>query len=125
MNKRLEGIPIYEHIPGRIEAKVYNEIRLGLLRLKKSSLRIQLQGLRTLDIILEEDAWVVVDNTLADAPIMAWLDFELPSRTSLHEPIPCTINYYHAHASIIRERVLEDTYRQIHSLLHPESIHQD
>lgn len=121
MNKRIEGVPVYEQIPSRIEAKIYNEIRLGLIRQKKTSLRFTLEGLRTLDIILENDAWIVVDRSLGDAPIMAWLEFETPGRETLHAPVLCKINYYHAHASIIRERILENTYRQVHALLHPDT----
>ena len=62
--------------------------------------------MRTLDFLLDEETWIIVDRSLNDIPVMAWLDFETKDR-SLHEPLNCTLNLYHVHATIIQPRVIE------------------
>jgi hypothetical protein len=104
VNKRLEDIPVYEKKIKPIEANIFNAIRVRQLRLKKS-LRFELKDLRTLDLILENDAWIVVDRSLNDIPVMAWIDFS--HRDNLHLPVECTILYYHAHAEKIEQKILE------------------
>jgi hypothetical protein len=70
-------------------------------------LHIELPRLRTLELILEKDSWIVIDQALNDMPVLAWLDFELGQRSSLHEPIPCQRRTYHTHAPLIVEKVFE------------------
>jgi len=104
MNKWLEDIPVYEKKTGQLDANLFNSIRVRQLRLKRS-LRFEIKGLRTLDFILENDAWIVVDRDLNDIPVIAWTDF--PHRDNLHLPVVCTILYYHVHAEKLEEQILE------------------
>lgn len=100
---RLNSIPSLRSTPATVPAARYNRVRLALRRLE-NPLRIELPGLRSLDVILEDDVWVIVDRELNDIPIVAWTGFE--SRSSLHTPLRCTLRHYHAHAGAILDIAL-------------------
>lgn len=99
----LDQLPIYSGREAKIPAPRYNRVRLAMRRLG-GPMRLELPGLRTLDLILEDQVWAVVDRSLNDIPVMAWTDFA--HRSDLHTPVPCTMRYYHAHARMIEDRVL-------------------
>lgn len=100
---RLNNIPSLSSAPATVPAARYNRVRLALRRLE-NPLRIELPGLRSLDMILEDEVWAIVDRDLNDIPIVAWTGFE--SRSALHTPLRCTLHYYHAHASAILDTAL-------------------
>lgn len=107
MNSRLENIPVYASRAGKVSAEHFNLAHIALKRLGKgNSIRIPLPKLRTLELIIEPDAWIVIDTALNEVPIIAWLDFQTRDR-ALHEPVSCTVNYYHVHGGIIRGKALE------------------
>lgn len=106
IRRRLDDLPIYEIRDSHIDASHYNLVHIALKRLGKS-LRFELPRLRTLDLILEDDAWAVVDRDLNDIPVIAWVDFQTRHRDNLHEPIRCQQRLYHAHALIIVDKVIE------------------
>lgn len=106
LSARLRDLPIYHRLPDSIEAHRFNRARLALRRVA-NPLRFGLAGLRGLDLSLEDEAWVCVDRTLNDMPVLAWLAFATAERTGLHLPVNCQLRYYHAHAEMIREKVLE------------------
>lgn len=108
MASRLDDLPRYGSRTCMVPAATYNRIRLGLLRLG-SPLRYALPGLRTLEIVLEKDAWICVDSGLNDYPIVAWVDFQCADRDALHLPVPCRVFTYHAHAELVESQVLEKT----------------
>ncbi|MEN8131402.1 MAG: hypothetical protein ABFS45_14670 [Pseudomonadota bacterium] len=99
-------VPVYENRKGELEASYYNHVHVALNRLGES-LRLELPGLKTLDLILQRDAWIVVDRAFNDIPVVAWTEFETEHRASLHAPISCIIRLYHANAEIILNRVIE------------------
>jgi hypothetical protein len=101
---RLNEIPTLKSRPTTVTAERYNRVRLALRRLE-NPLRIELPKLRSLDLILEADIWAIVDRDLNDIPVVAWTDFE--HRSSLHQPVPCMLRYYHAHADAIMEKALQ------------------
>ena len=105
MNPRLQNVPVYDGVNSSVPAEHFNLARIGLKRLQ-SPLRMPLPHPRPLDLILEDDAWIVVDRELNDVPVLAWLDFETRNR-GLHEPVPCRRNLYHAREEIIVGKVLE------------------
>lgn len=105
MKSYLTDIPVYETIITTVSAEHFNLVQIALKRLG-SPIRLELPKLRTLDFLLDEETWIIVDRSLNDIPVMAWLDFETKDR-SLHEPLKCTLNLYHAHATIIQPRVIE------------------
>ncbi len=105
MTTRIEDMPVYAERRVDIDAALYNLWRRARLHLNMP-LRIELPTLRQLALIIEEDCWVVVDQTHYDLPILAWVDFQDTGRTTLHTPVNCTLNYYHYMASSLREKVL-------------------
>jgi hypothetical protein len=105
MKSYLDDIPVYSSSESSVSAEHYNLAQIALKRLG-SPIRLELPKLRTLDFLLDEETWIIVDRSLNDIPVMAWLDFETKDR-SLHAPLACTLNTYHAHANIIQPRVIE------------------
>ena len=105
MNIRLQDFPVFGSRMASVSAEHFNLARVALKRLQ-NPYRLQLPKLRTLDLIVEDDAWIVVDRGLNDILVVAWLDFETRDRT-LHDPVPCRLNVYHTHALIIVGKVME------------------
>ena len=93
-------------LPKSIEASVYNHVRLALLRLGRP-LRIEVPRHRGLDVILDDDAWLVVDSCADDQPILAWLDFIRHGRDNLLAPMSCTLELYHRCAGLIMGTALD------------------
>jgi hypothetical protein len=89
-----------------VKAEYYNHVKTGLKRINKK-LRYKIPTLKHLDLILQEDAWIVVDKVLNDMPIIAWTNFQTEHRESLHEPIQCEIRLFHYAAEMILDRTLE------------------
>ncbi len=106
MYRRLDEVPVFEYRDGEIPANHYNHVQLALKRLGED-LRFPIPKLKHLDLILQKDAWIIVDRVLNDVPVAAWTDFQTEHRASLHEPIKCRIRLYHAHGAIILQRTLE------------------
>lgn len=107
---RHDEVPVYEQRAGNLDAALYNHVQLALKRLGKN-LRLAIPGLKTLDLILQSDGWIVVDRALNDLPVAAWSDFHRADGRALHLPVACRIRLYHAHAGIILQRVLDDMDR--------------
>ena len=106
MRSRLDDLPVFETRQVTMRAEDYNLAHIALNRLG-SPIRIELPRLRTLDLILEKDAWIVVDRSLNDIPVVAWIDFKVAHRESLHEPVACERRTYHTHALLIVDKVIE------------------
>lgn len=106
MRSRLDELPVFEVRQVNMRAEDYNLVQIALKRLG-SPLRLELPRLRTLDLILEKDAWIVVDRSLNDIPVLAWIDFHSAQRQNLHEPVACERRTYHTHALIIIDKVIE------------------
>lgn len=117
MKSKLEGIPRYSSGHTSIPAALYNEIRLSLIRLGES-IRFALPGLRHLEIILDKETWIVVDSSLNDIPVIAWLDFETEHRAALHEPVNCKLYTYHAHTDVIMDAVMRELHKELDRRLH-------
>ena len=110
MKSRLSDIPILKSVPSYVGATHFNRVRLSQLRLDRS-LRLELFSLRGLDILIDDEAWVCIDRTLGDLPVLAWTDFDKVSRKGLHQPVPCKLRFYHNHADLICGTVLDDLGR--------------
>lgn len=105
MYRRLDSVPVFEYRDGELPAHYYNDVQVALKRLGED-LRFAIPRLRHLDLILQKDAWIIVDRVLNDIPVVAWTDFQAAHRESLHEPIPCRIRLYHMHGSLVMDRTL-------------------
>jgi len=124
MKSRIEDVPKLKTESSDIDSQLYNRARLALLRLE-DPLRLRLPGLRGMDILLDSQAWVCVDRTLYDLPVLAWTDFEHAKRDSLHSPIRCLLHYYHIHADLIGDTILETVNRELDKCLRLHRDEQD
>lgn len=106
MRSRLDDIPVYEKRETSLEANLYNLALIALKRLG-NELRFPVPKLRTLDLIIEKDAWIIIDHSLNDIPIAAWIDFKREHHDAIQEPIHCELRLYHKDADIILDRTLE------------------
>jgi hypothetical protein len=106
MRSRLENIPVYDTKVCDIRAQDYNLVKIALKRLG-SPIRLEIPNLRTLDFILEDEVWVIVDRSMNDIPVVAWLEFDEHHREGLHEDIKSERRTYHTHALIIVDKALE------------------
>lgn len=102
----LDGLTPVRVLPKKIDAECYNRIRVRLLR-GMAPLRVALPDHRGLDVILTDAAWLCVDSTRNDQPILSWSQFEIAERTALHEPVACQLSLYHIHAGLIMGSALE------------------
>ena len=106
MYHRHEEVPVYEIRDSEIKALYYNHVRLALKHLG-SEIYLSLPRLKTLELILQKDAWIIVDKAFNDIPIAAWTDFKVDHRDDIYKPIKCRIRLYHVNADLILDRVLE------------------
>lgn len=104
---RLNSVPALKVMDSVVAAKHYNRVRLALVRLD-NPLRFPLPHLRGLDMLLTDEAWVCVDRTLDDLPVLAWTDFQVHGRLALHAPVPCRLRFFHAYAGLIVGTLLQD-----------------
>lgn len=112
MRSRIDEVPALWVMRGSVEAADYNRIRLALLRLGEP-LRLPMRHLRGLDVVLGKEAWVCVDRTLDDLPVIAWTRFAVAGRNDLQAPVECELRYYHAQAGMILAQVREEVTVQL------------
>lgn len=103
---RHNEVPVFEYRDGVIDATHFNHVQVALKRLG-DGIRLSIPRLKHLDLILQKDAWIIVDRVLNDLPVAAWTDFAVSHRDNLHEPVRCRIRLYHAYAGMILSRTLE------------------
>jgi len=103
---RHNEVPLLHKRTGKMEASYYNEVQTALKRFGKQ-IRFPVPKLKHLDLILQKNAWIVVDRALSDFPVLAWADFELENRQSLQDEVPCEVRIFHYAASMILRRTLE------------------
>ncbi|WP_018871884.1 hypothetical protein [Thioalkalivibrio sp. ALJ16] len=113
MYSRHTEIPTLDVRPGwLVEARYFNLARRALVRLG-SEVRLSPPGLKHLDLILQRDAWIVVDRVLNDMPVVAWTAFHARGRRSLHRPIACELLLFHAMGSMVMKRALSGMEREL------------
>lgn len=105
MAGRQNEVPAYARRRDEVPGDLYNLWRLARARLGLP-MRLPLPGLKGLELLLEEDAWVCVDPRLNDLPVLAWSEFDAKGRDALYRPVACELRYYHLGASMVRARVL-------------------
>lgn len=91
--------------PKIIDASTFNRVRLTLTH-QHRPLRLSLPNHRGLEVILDNEVWLVVDSLKADEPILAWTAFKRP-HAALHEPVACELRLYHMHAGLIMGTALD------------------
>jgi len=103
---RHDEVPQLSSRHGQVDALYYNHVQTAL-KSQGNQIRLAIPKLKHLDLILQKDAWIIVDRVLNDVPIAAWTNFEIDNRDSLHEPIQCEIRYFHYAATMVLNRTLE------------------
>jgi len=103
---RHNDILILDRRPGSIDAHYFNQAQTALKRIGKQ-IRFKIPTLNHLDLIVQEDAWIVVDRVLDEVPVVAWTDFQTKDRDNLHEPINCEVRLYHFAARMILKTTLD------------------
>lgn len=93
-------------LPKTIDAHCYNLARLALRRLPRP-VRVSLEGLRGLEVIVEDKYWLCIDGNVDDRPVLAWTEFETRDRASLHEPVHCRLYLLHQHAGLVMGLALD------------------
>jgi len=92
----------------------YNAVRLGILRLG-NPLRLELEGIRGVYCILDNNAWVFLDGYIRDLPLLAWTNFK--PRESINASITCELRLYHMHAGMLISKSLDALQNTIRGLL--------
>lgn len=106
MATRLQDLPALRTIETKVSGERYNRVRLALARLGEPLL-LDLPGLRSLAMSLEVGAWVCVDRSLDDMPVLAWTDFRHGASVDPAAIIPCRLNFFHAHAGMVMSSALD------------------
>ncbi len=106
MYTRHHEVPMLGCRDTTVDSNYYNHVQVALKRLNRP-VRFRIPKLKHLDLIIQRDAWIVVDKVLNDVPIIAWTDFSIEHREALHQPIKCKLRTWHAAAGLIRTRTLE------------------
>lgn len=63
MYDRLDDMPVFDRHPDKISATHYNHVKLALKRLG-DEIRLTIPKLQGLDLILQNNAWIIVDRSL-------------------------------------------------------------
>lgn len=113
---RHREIPALSTWPDAIAAAHYNIVHRALKR-APGAIRLVLPGLKTLDLILQDDAWIIVDRAFNDVPVAAWMDFKVDSDRAIHDPVPCELRYFHGHAGMVTKQVLDIMDERLTELL--------
>lgn len=116
---RHDEVPQLSSRPGKVDALYYNHVQTALKQLG-NQIRLKIPKLKHLDLIIQKDAWIIVDTVLNDVPVVAWTGFETKGRSTIHEPIKCEIRFFHYAASMILNRTLEAMELMLGELLEYE-----
>ena len=103
---RHNEVMVLDSKPGEIDAHYFNVVQIALKRMGEQ-IRFRIPTLNHLDLIIQEDAWIVVDRVLHDIPVACWTGFQLEGRDNLHQPISCEIRIYHFAARAILKTTLD------------------
>lgn len=104
--RHLDIVPLSVREGQSVPARCYNRARVGILRLGEE-IRLPVPELKHMDLILQRDAWIVVDRVLNDMPVVAWMCFQAARRGHLQEPVQCQVRTWHALAGMITGRTLQ------------------
>ena len=106
MYQRHQEVPVFEYRNSEVDAVHFNHVQVALKRLG-SEIHLPLPRLKTLELILQKDAWIIVDRAFNDLPVAAWTDFEVHHRDDLYSPIKCRLRLYHTNADLVLDRSLD------------------
>ncbi len=106
MYNRHNEVPTLSIWPDTITAAHYNIVHRALIH-RPQGIRLELPGLKTLALILQPDAWIIVDRAFNDIPVAAWANIKADRDRALSDPVACELRYFHGHAGMVTKQVLE------------------
>lgn len=68
-------------------------------------LRLPLPDLAKLELIVQPNDWIVVDPSLSDIPVVAWMGLKRAPLQGIHESVQCELCYYHGAAGKVAAKV--------------------
>ena len=116
---RHNEVPVLHTREGKMDALYYNHVQTALKKLGPQ-IRLRIPTLKHLELIIQRDAWIVVDLAISEFPILCWTGFETNHRDNLHEPIKCEVRYFHYGASMIYNKTIEGMELMLGELLGEE-----
>ncbi|HEY9164279.1 MAG TPA: hypothetical protein VIN57_06680 [Magnetovibrio sp.] len=105
MYTRHNEVPTLSTWPDKIAAAHYNVVHRALIH-RPQGIRLSLPGLKTLELILQQDAWIIVDRAFNDIPVAAWTNIVADRNRALSDPVSCELRFFHGHAAMITKQVL-------------------
>ncbi|HTN94848.1 MAG TPA: hypothetical protein VMJ33_09720 [Gallionella sp.] len=111
---RLRDIPAIRSVPYALEAALYNQVRLALLRIA-NPLEIELDQLG-IDIVLEKSCWTGYHCQQISLPLISWDGFD-HGRNALDASVACTMHLYHQHSWLRMPQILLALERELQSRL--------
>ena len=102
---RHNEVQMFDSYADTINAQYFNVAQTALKR-SNEPIRFKIPTLNHLDLLVQQNAWIIVDRVLHDMPIVAWTDFKLDDRDNLHEPITCQVRLYHFAARMVLNTTL-------------------
>lgn len=121
MYDRIKGLPVLDRYASRIPASVWNAWKRYRGRRHREAC-FGLEGLPPLSLYLDPDAWVIMDSSLYDLPVLAWTEFQESEGRGLHEPVSCTVLHYHQGASKVRNQALALLQRELEERMNREGM---
>lgn len=103
---RHNEVIILDRRPGEVDAHYFNVAQTALKRIRQP-IRFKIPTLNHLDLLVQDDAWIIVDRVLHDMPVVAWTDFDSEGRDNLHEAVACEIRLYHFGARMVLKTTLD------------------
>ena len=110
----VRDIPPIRSLPYALDAALYNQARLALLRIG-SPLEIELERLG-IDMVLEKTCWAGYDARQISLPLISWDDFDR-NRSALDAPVACTMHLYHQHSWLRMPQILLALEEELQSRL--------
>ena len=116
MYHRLDEVPLLDSYPSKIPAPVWNVWR----RYRNGAHFpncFPLEGFAPMSLLIDQDSWAIVDSSLYDLPILAWIEFDEPPGRAIHEPVACVVRQYHQGATKIRAEALQQLQQELETRL--------
>lgn len=112
--RQVRDMPALRTMQYALEPTFYNHARLSLLRLG-CPLELQLDKLQVV-LELDRKKWTVFSLQQDGLPLIQWKNFNA-ARSTLNQPVACTLLLYHYQSWLMFPQVLVEMDRQLHERL--------
>jgi len=115
----VRDIPALKTMQYSLDPVFYNHVRLSLLRLG-CPLELKMDQQQVV-LELDRNHWTAFFMQEDGLPLIQWKDFN-HSRSSLDQPVECTLLLYHYQSWLMFPQVLMEMDKQLHHLLEMQHI---